>query len=97
METLRRLSNWQRRRLDPTVYRELPFADLKRTEYLAAPIYNCARRIPRAFSLWFLSKFPTQQIREFQNVIRELFCWIREFPGDNRDNRTIFVYLPSAL
>jgi hypothetical protein len=25
-------------------------------------------------SLWFLSKFPTQQIREFQNVIRELFA-----------------------
>jgi hypothetical protein len=43
-------------------------------------------------SLWFLSKFPTQQIREFQNVIRELFCGIREFPGDNSDNRAIFVY-----
>ena len=47
--------------------------------------------------LWFLSKFPTQQIREFQNVIRELFCGIREFTGDNRDNHTIFVYSPSAL
>jgi hypothetical protein len=48
-------------------------------------------------SLWFLSKFPTQQIREFQDVIRELFCGIREFTGDNRDNRTVFVYSPSAL
>ena len=48
-------------------------------------------------SLGFLSKFPTQQIREFQNVIRELFCGIREFTGDNRDNHTIFVYSPFAL
>src|SRR5271166_2479267 len=37
-----------------------------------------------ARSLWFLSKFPNTTDQEFQNVIRELFCGIREFPGDNR-------------
>jgi hypothetical protein len=57
--------------------------------------YFAAGKVPP--SLRFLSKFPTQQIREFQNVIRELFCGIREFTGDNRDHRTIFVGIADHL
>ena len=39
-------------------------------------------------SLVVFSKFPTKQIREFQNVIRELFCGIREFLPDNREGQS---------